>query len=132
MAGIPVAPFFANVYLSCVDAEFARMGCLYFRYSDDILLFADSPKELSDLQELLYLRLSEHSLSLNPQKVRLSKPGEPIEFLGFSYRDGEMDLSLNTLRKTKAKYAGKPVPCADGRTRRDSPAKRLPKALFMQ
>lgn len=107
MAGIPVAPFFANVYLSCVDAEFARMECLYFRYSDDILLFADSPKELSDLQELLYLRLSEHSLSLNPQKVRLSKPGEPIEFLGFSYRDGEMDLSPNTLRKTKAKIRRK-------------------------
>lgn len=107
MAGIPVSPFFANVYLACVDAEFHRAGHLYFRYSDDILLFADSAKELSRLQTLLYRSLSQHQLALNPDKLRITAPGEPIEFLGFSYENGSIDLSFATIRKTKAKIRRK-------------------------
>lgn len=107
MAGIPVSPFFANVYLACVDAEFYRMGHLYFRYSDDILLFADSAEDLTLLQTMLYERLSLHRLTLNPDKLRITAPGEPIEFLGFSYENGSVDLSPATIRKVKAKIRRK-------------------------
>lgn len=46
MAGTPIAPFLANLYLAGVDRFFDKEGVLYLRYSDDILLFAGSQGEL--------------------------------------------------------------------------------------
>lgn len=107
MAGTPVSPFFANVYLRDVDFYFYNTHVTYFRYSDDILLFADSREELARYQEHLYSQIQALGLRLNPDKVKISAPGEPWEFLGFCYRNGEIDLSDNTLRKTKARIKRK-------------------------
>ncbi len=107
MAGTPFAPFLANVYLRDVDAYFKDMGVLYFRYSDDILLFADSEQELLERKKKLFEMLALKGLSLNPEKVKIYNPGEEIEFLGFGYQKGRLDLSANTIRKTKAKIRRK-------------------------
>ncbi|MBQ9983501.1 MAG: group II intron reverse transcriptase domain-containing protein [Lachnospiraceae bacterium] len=107
MAGTPVSPFFANVYLSEVDHYFQRENVLYFRYSDDILLFADDSIKLQGLQRELYDAIAKHHLSLNPEKVQISAPGEPWEFLGFSYVDGRVDLSQHTKVKIKKKIKRK-------------------------
>lgn len=107
MAGIPLAPFFANVYLKDTDRYFLDNGISYFRYSDDILLFADSAEELAQYQSILYSRIQALGLALNPDKVHVSAPGEPWDFLGLCYREGQIDLSANTLRKTKAKIKRK-------------------------
>lgn len=107
MAGTPVSPFFANVYLKDVDAFFEREGILYFRYSDDILLFADSLTELQIRKKQLEEALRELELKLNPDKVNIYSPGEGIEFLGFCYQRGEIDLSAHTILKTKARIRRK-------------------------
>lgn len=107
MAGMPLAPFFANVYLRETDRFFLDNGIPYFRYSDDILLFAASAEKLAQYQKILYAQIDELGLRLNPDKVHISAPGEPWEFLGFCFRNGEIDLSDNTLRKTKAKIKRK-------------------------
>lgn len=107
MAGTPISPFFANVYLSGIDAVFHSRQLLYFRYSDDILLFADSSEELSCLQGELYHSLAQLELTLNPDKLCITAPGEPITFLGFSYENGTIDLSCETIRKIKAKIRRK-------------------------
>lgn len=107
MAGIPVAPFFANVYLSSTDAFFEKERVPYFRYSDDILLFADSGEELERRRGQLYARLQDMGLSVNPDKVSIASPGEYWDFLGFGYRDGGLDLSDNTIRKIKARIRRK-------------------------
>ncbi|MCI8693778.1 MAG: hypothetical protein HFH91_13825 [Lachnospiraceae bacterium] len=107
MAGIPLSPFFANVYLGEADAFFQERDIPYFRYSDDILIFADTERELSERQEQLYGMLEGLGLSLNPRKVQVRGPGEAWEFLGFCYRKGEIDLSDATLRKMKAKVRRK-------------------------
>lgn len=107
MAGTPVSPFFANVYLKDVDAFFEKEGVLYFRYSDDILLFADSMKELQDRKKQLESALTELDLELNPDKVNLYRPGEALDFLGFSCQGSKIDLSEHTIRKTKARIKRK-------------------------
>lgn len=107
MAGTPIAPFLANLYLTEVDRFFEEKGVLYLRYSDDILLFADSREELEREREQLYGMLTALGLTLNPDKLSITGPGESFEFLGFAYRRGEIDLSGNTLRKTKAKIRRK-------------------------
>lgn len=107
MAGTPLSPFLANVYLMEVDWLFAKAGVLYFRYSDDILIFADSEEQLKQLQNQLYERITAHGLILNPAKVQMSKPGEQFEFLGFCFRNGQVDLSDSTCNKIKGKIKRK-------------------------
>lgn len=107
MAGTPVSPFFANVYFMDVDAYFEKKGVTYFRYSDDILLFADNIEQLKQLQQELYQKIKEHHLTINEAKVHISKPGEAWDFLGLCYEDGRVDLSENTKRKIKKKIKRK-------------------------
>lgn len=107
MAGIPVSPFLANVYLMELDQYFAEKEVLYFRYSDDILIFADTKEELCRFQKELYDRIQDNHLLLNPAKVKISSPGEEWEFLGFCYRNGKVDLSENTKCKIKGKIKRK-------------------------
>lgn len=107
MAGIPLSPFFANVYLGEADAFFQERDIPYFRYSDDILIFADSERELSERQEELCGILERLELALNPRKMHICGPGEVWEFLGFCYREGEIDLSETTVGKVKAKIRRK-------------------------
>lgn len=107
MAGTPISPFLANIYLKDMDYFFREEDVLYFRYSDDILLFADSLEKLEFRKNQLYEKIAEHGLLINPDKVKIYKPGEPFEFLGFCYHNGEIDLSDNTIRKTKAKIKRK-------------------------
>ena len=107
MAGTPISPFLANVYLRDTDLYFHKRDITYFRYSDDILLFADSREELEEYRKELAEQLYALRLRLNPEKVKIAAPGEPWDFLGFGYRDGRIDLSENTIRKTKARIRRK-------------------------
>ncbi len=107
MAGIPIAPFMANLYLLSVDEAFREMGVDYFRYSDDILVFADSKEQLAEYQAVLVDCIQKKGLCLNPNKVKITGPGEAWEFLGFGYYQGKVDLSQVTKNKLKAKIRRK-------------------------
>lgn len=107
MAGTPISPFLANLYLTEVDRFFEEKGVLYLRYSDDMLLFAGSREELLCRQEQLYVQLTALGLSVNQDKVSVTGPGETFEFLGVAHYRGEVDLSANTMRKIKAKIRRK-------------------------
>lgn len=107
MAGIPVAPFLANLYLRDLDAEYEERGVEYYRYSDDVLFITDTEEEIQALAEEFRKRLSEEELCINESKECFFVPGEAVEFLGFAYRNGKVDLSDNTKRKIKAKIKRK-------------------------
>ncbi len=107
MAGIPIAPFLANIYLQKVDRIFWEKGIEYFRYSDDVLIFAKSREELEQYKKLFYEQLKAHGLTINPQKIAENAPGEKLDFLGFSYEKGKLDLSDNTKKKIKGKIKRK-------------------------
>ena len=107
MAGTPISPFLANVYLMEMDHAFEKEGVLYFRYSDDILLFGDTLAELELLKQKLFDFIAAHKLELNPSKVHLSNPGEPFEFLGFAFLNHKVELSQVTIHKMKDKIKRK-------------------------
>lgn len=107
MAGTPLSPFLANVYLMDVDYFFEEKGVLYFRYSDDILIFAESEDELDIFRRELYMKLKEKGLSLNPAKVQVSGPGETFTFLGYGFCNGRADLAESTIEKIKGKIKRK-------------------------
>lgn len=130
MAGIPISPFLANVYLGEVDRFFEEGGVLYFRYSDDILLFADTLEELDLRKAQLYELIEAHRLTLNPAKVHISQPGEAFEFLGFRFRDGQVDLSDGTLLKIKAKIKRKAHALRRWQQKKNLPGERAAKGFI--
>ncbi len=106
MAGTPIAPMLATLYLRDLDAEVAGAGATYARYSDDILVLAP-PAELPALEWLIRLRLNERGLAINEAKSAVAAPGEPWDFLGFRYCNtagaGVIGLAPITVRKLKAR-----------------------------
>lgn len=107
MAGVPLASFFANVYLMSMDKYFTDKSINYYRYSDDIIMFLDSEEELDECLNDLKKQLNEKKLTLNDKKTRTYKPQESWEFLGFKYNDGEIELSEGAIRKMKGRIRRK-------------------------
>jgi len=102
-----VSAFFANIYLTPLDEIFTQRGIPYFRYSDDIMVFADSEEEILEHKNLIFNYIESRGLSINPDKVKISNPGEVWEFLGFCYRNGRIDLADATITKIKSKIKRK-------------------------
>ena len=107
MAGTPTAPFLANVYLMEVDHHFENEGVIYARYSDDILILADTEVELTARKNELLDFFKQYHLEVNPSKEHVYAPGEAIDFLGFSMDGTEVGVSKSTLMKMKGKIRRK-------------------------
>ena len=102
MAGTPLAPLLATLYLRELDDEVAGAGATYARYSDDIVALAP-PGEVGDLGRLIRARLAERGLEVNESKSAVAAPGEPWDFLGFRYDAGAIRLAPLTERKLRAR-----------------------------
>lgn len=105
MAGMPVSPFLANLYLDGLDRLFDGSDIIYCRYADDILLAAPSEKKLSDARETLYDFIKDRKLEINPDKDTYYSPGESFEYLGFYISKDEIDISPKTIKKIKGKIS---------------------------
>lgn len=101
MAGTPISPFLANLYLSDMDEAFADV--LYARYSDDIILFAESEEERERLASRLQDMLREKGLSVNPEKEIRTAPEEPWTFLGICVGREKTDIAPVSKQKLKDK-----------------------------
>ncbi|MBQ3939277.1 MAG: group II intron reverse transcriptase domain-containing protein [Clostridia bacterium] len=107
MAGTPLASFFANLFLRELDHRFYEHGAIYFRYSDDIIVFARTPEQLAEYVEEIKAFLSKKRLAINPSKEFYSRPGEKWTFLGFSYLNGKVDIAPVSVDKIKGKMRRK-------------------------
>ena len=107
MAGTPISTFLANLYLAHVDHYFADAGVLYARYSDDIILFSPTQKELEENVRTLHDFLSDAGLIINPAKEARTAPDEKWVFLGISYLDGIVDVAPASVEKLKGKMRRK-------------------------
>jgi hypothetical protein len=102
MAGTPIAPLLATLYLRDLDWEIVDRGATYARYSDDILVLVP-PADLSETESLVRQRLAERGLAVNEDKSAVAAPGEPWDFLGFRHHAGTIGLAPLTARKLKAR-----------------------------
>ena len=103
MAGIPLSAFLANYFIKDIDEYFKNEKVLYLRYSDDIIIFTDTKEDQLKYSNILKELLLSYNLKINPEKENYYEPHDIWEFLGFSYRDNKIDLSLNSLHKIKGK-----------------------------
>ena len=107
MAGTPLSPFLANLFLIDVDRYFESLNVPYFRYSDDIIVFAPDEEILLVYENTLHRMLHEKGLTINPDKDVHTVPHEAWTFLGYCYRDGKIDVAPASVYKLKAKMRRK-------------------------
>jgi hypothetical protein len=123
MAGTPLAPLLATLYLRDLDHEVAAGGATYARYSDDFLVLA-APADLPELERLVRDRLHERRLRVNEGKTMVAAPGQGWDFLGFRYQDGAIRLAPITERKLKARSTRLARSLLRWRERHDAPPER--------
>ncbi|MBQ7595184.1 MAG: hypothetical protein IJU45_00805 [Clostridia bacterium] len=107
LAGSPVSGFLANLYLNELDKYFESAGVLYARYSDDIIVFAQSQDLLNSYINIIVSFLSQKGLEVNNKKVSVTSPHEKWTFLGFSYHNSVIDISDISKQKLKNKMRRK-------------------------
>lgn len=108
MAGTPLAVFFSNLYLTELDKEFdKRDDVIYCRYSDDIIVFAKEKERLEDAKKIIFAHIDDKGLAVNREKEVTTLPGEEWSFLGFSYKNGVIDISHISKEKLKGKMRRK-------------------------
>lgn len=130
LAGSPLSGFLANLYLSELDFYFQNKGVLYARYSDDIIVFAESEDKLSEYKKHILCFLKEHSLSVNESKEFIGAPGEMWTFLGFSYRSGAIDIAPVSVKKIKKKMKRKARALARWRAKKGLPPESAVRAFI--
>ena len=101
--GTSVASFFANYCLHEIDDYFKDTEVLYARYSDDIILFADSRESVDKNLDIISCKLRNYGLSINPRKYRYFEPDDTIDFLGLKFDNNEIDISINSKNKLTGK-----------------------------
>ena len=130
MAGTPISPFLANIYLKEVDQYFAKNDVIYARYSDDIILFASDEDTLHQYIDTLKAFLDAYRLEVNPEKEKIYRPDEAFDFLGFKVLGSKIDISDATKRKMKDKIRRKTRVLLRWRTQKNIPTDAALKGLI--
>ena len=129
MAGMPLAPLLANLYLSDFDREVSKWAPVYGRYSDDLILFCP-PEDVPLLYGKIRQDLAYRGLILNEDKTKITAPGGKWEFLGLSYQKGVIDLSAATIQKMKGKISRSSRKLYRWKNSRDASTERAVRALI--
>jgi hypothetical protein len=103
MGGVPISAFLANIYLKEVDDYYAQNNVDYFRYADDIIIFAHSSTELESYTHTLKEFIKKYKLTINSDKENYYYPNDKFEFLGFSFNRDIVDLSDSSIKKIKGR-----------------------------
>lgn len=107
MAGTPLSAFYADLYLMELDRSFAEKNIPYGRYSDDVILFAETEEKCREYADFLRSFITERGLVINPKKESFCTPDEGWTFLGFSYKSGVIDIAPASVEKMKNKMRRK-------------------------
>lgn len=107
MAGMPIAGFLANLYLIELDKWFLDRDIIYARYSDDIIVFAETQASIAEYERKIKSFLAEKKLEINSKKEYRTRPGKPWDFLGFCVGADGIDLAAISLQKMKDKMRRK-------------------------
>ena len=124
MAGSPLSPFLANLYLNDLDRHFDSLDGFYARYSDDIVIFTENEDKLKEELNFFMDSIKENGLTLNPDKLSYISPGQSFEFLGFSFENGSVDVSKSSFEKIKKKLRRKARAILRWRVKKDIEAEK--------
>ena len=94
--GCAIAVLLANLVLKDIDERISKMNCIYYRYSDDLVILGKD-KDVEQAKKIIAKMLAPKGLQLHPTKVQKIKQNEWFEFLGFSFKGNMISVSSKTL-----------------------------------
>jgi RNA-directed DNA polymerase len=113
--GTSLSALLSNIYMLDVDAALAKeskaKGCLYRRYSDDILFVCPTPDDASHLKKVLDTQLNRLGLHLHDGPGKMSAcsftrtadgkltTDRPLQYLGFLFDGKVARLRCHTLSR---------------------------------
>jgi retron-type reverse transcriptase len=84
--GMPLSPFFANLYLRSFDKAVVRAGLNMVRYADDLIFLAADQEKCHEIHRFVVDQLGQLGLSVPDfgvdSKTKISTPDQAAEFLG--------------------------------------------------
>lgn len=94
--GNAVGAFLADVVLYELDEFMSKKYEYYVRYSDDLIVIGDDPKEITeDINRIV----SKYGVSLNLKKTQVLTDRKSFKFLGFMIKGTQITISPNRLKK---------------------------------
>lgn len=103
MPGAAISSFFANYILKDVDDYISKNTEVYSRYSDDLIFFCNSQKELNEVVDNTKDLVAKLGLSLNPKKTEYLDSSQTIEYLGLKITEDKIDVSDKFMKSLKSK-----------------------------
>ena len=110
--GDVLSPLLSNIYLNEFDFYLESQGIMHVRYSDDIVLFGSSQKEVSQARHIAGEYLKSIQLKFNTKKTYLSDIDKGFQYLGISFVGNELTIDQSKLNTkiTKLKEKTKKLP----------------------
>lgn len=99
--GLPLTPFYENLYLDRIDKLLDRKAELYIRYCDDIIIYGQSLREITELRKLFLNEISSLHLSVNMKHEHIYSPGEFVNYIGYTIAGSRQELPEYTLELSK-------------------------------
>lgn len=99
--GCALGSFFANYCLRELDFYFMNKGIIYARYSDDIIILAETEERIDEYLDYISNYLGAIGLKINPSKYVHFDPEDAIDYLGLSLSDKGTDISEHSKKKMK-------------------------------
>lgn len=104
ISGLPIGIFVTNMYLLDIDEQMRKNSFMYFRFSDDIVMFCKTWEEAQNNLDKFKKMIEPLKLSLNEEKTTILKPGEAFNFLGCQVQKKNIDVSPVALNKIKQRF----------------------------
>lgn len=83
--GGALSPLLCNIYLHEFDQAMSRAGLRLVRYADDFVLCCRDEAESRRAMELASRKLNELGLTMHPDKTRILRFDQGLEFLGYRF-----------------------------------------------
>jgi len=83
--GGALSPLLCNIYLHEFDVAMARAGLRLVRYADDFVICCRTEAEAQRALELAAHKLAELRLQMHPDKTRITRFDQGLEFLGYRF-----------------------------------------------
>jgi RNA-directed DNA polymerase len=83
--GGALSPLFSNIYLHELDVAVTKAGFHLVRFADDFVITTRDEASARAAQELTAHKLQDLRLALHPQKTRITRFEEGLEFLGYRF-----------------------------------------------
>ena len=99
LPGLAISSFYAKIYLNDLDLLLSKKYSLYIRYSDDILICNKSEIDIKEITDCL----KSLKLELNTEKTEIIKDNSNFDYLGFTFKNKQIDLSELAFKKIKHK-----------------------------